>query len=48
MPKLFGIKHEKNAMLEHLRFRIEHNGEPMPLLSIEQLDYISENMGSGL
>ena len=44
MPKLFGVKYEKNEMLEHLRFRIEHSGEPMPLLPLEQMDYLSGDM----
>jgi protease-4 len=44
MPKLFGIKYERNELIEHLRFRVEHNGEPMPLLPLEQMDYISDYM----
>ncbi|MFH1312657.1 MAG: signal peptide peptidase SppA [Candidatus Eisenbacteria bacterium] len=41
MPKLFGIKYEKNELIEHIKFRMEHNGEPMPLMPIEQMDYLS-------
>jgi ClpP class serine protease len=44
MPRFFGIKYEKNELIEHLRFRVEHNGEPMPLLPLEQMDYISDYM----
>jgi protease-4 len=41
-PKLFGIRYEKNEMLEHLRFRIEHNGEAMPILPIEYMDFLGQ------
>lgn len=38
MPKLFGVEIEKNKMLDHLKFRLEHNGEPMPILPLEDTE----------
>ncbi len=35
-PKLFGISIEEDPALEQLRFRIEHNGEPMPMLPMDE------------
>ena len=36
-PKLFGVEQPRNEILEHLRFRMEHNGEVMPLLPIDEM-----------
>lgn len=38
MPKLFGIEYQKNKMIEHLKFRLDHNGEPMPILPLEDTE----------
>ena len=27
-------------MLDHLRFRLEHNGEPMPMLPFDDMDWV--------
>jgi protease-4 len=37
-PRLFGVEQERNEILEHLKFRVEHNGEVMPLLPIDLMD----------
>ena len=37
MPKLFGVEQPRNEILEHLRFRIEHNGEVMPMLPVDAM-----------
>lgn len=34
-PKLFGLENRENEFLEFMKFRIEHNGEPMPVLPLE-------------
>jgi protease-4 len=47
MPRLFGVKYEKNELIEHLKFRMEHNGQPMPLMPLEELDYLSDYMETG-
>jgi protease-4 len=48
MPKLFGIelrKSEGDKVIEHLRFRIDHNGKAMPILPLDQMEFISEYAG---
>jgi protease-4 len=46
MPKLFGIEYQRNELIEHLKFRLQHNGEPMPIVPME---YLTLGMtGSGL
>jgi protease-4 len=37
-PKLFGVESSRNEALEHLEFRLEHNGEVMPLLPLDLMD----------
>ncbi|MDE3057031.1 MAG: signal peptide peptidase SppA [Bacteroidota bacterium] len=37
-PRLFGIDVKKDAAVEYLKFRFEHNGEPLPMLPMEYLD----------
>jgi protease-4 len=44
-PKLIGIQYRKEPVLEHLRFRLEHNGEIMPLMPLDQMDALSEYAG---
>jgi protease-4 len=36
-PKLIGVAQPRNEILEHLRFRMEHNGEVMPLLPVDEM-----------
>jgi protease-4 len=36
-PTLFGVEQPRNELIEHLRFRMEHNGEVMPLLPVEAM-----------
>ncbi len=45
MPKIFGIGQKPNPVLEDLRFRVEHNGEAMPLLPLDVMGAISEYQG---
>lgn len=44
-PKLIGVQYRKEPVLEHLRFRLEHNGEIMPLMPLDQMDALSEYAG---
>ena len=37
MPKLIGTAPPDNEILDHLKFRLEHNGEVMPILPIDAL-----------
>ena len=40
MPKLIGVEvKQKDPILEHLRFLLQHNGQPMPILPIEDVDF---------
>ena len=38
--KMFGVKLGSNELLEHLKFRLEHNGEVMPIIPIEDIEAI--------
>jgi protease-4 len=44
MPKLFGIetKTASDPTIELLKFRIQHNGEPLPMLPMEDIDMMSQ------
>jgi protease-4 len=43
MPKLFGVeaKIASDPTVEILKFRLQHNGEPLPMLPIEDLDMMN-------
>jgi len=50
-PKLFGIEIKESTadrIVDHLKFRIDHNGQPMPLLPLDQMDYVSEDLETSL
>jgi protease-4 len=50
MPRLFGIdvrQFQEDKVLAHLRFRIEHNGEPMPILPLDFVDYLGTENALG-
>lgn len=36
-PSLFGVGYSENEVLEHLMFRLEHNGEAMPILPLDDM-----------
>ena len=38
MPRLFGIEQKKDPLIEHLKFRLDRNGEVMPIVPGEYLD----------
>ena len=38
----FGVKQTRNEVIDHLKFRLEHNGEPMPILPLEDMDLYLE------
>lgn len=42
MPKLFGVQSTitKDPAVEILKFRLQHNGEPMPMLPLEEMDFM--------
>jgi protease-4 len=44
-PKLIGVEYKPEPVLEHLKFRLKHNGEVMPMLPLDQMDAISEYAG---
>ena len=35
---LFGIEHKEDPLIEHLKFRLDHNGDIMPIVPSEYLD----------
>ena len=41
MPKLFGIEQAiaSDPLIEHLKFRLQHNGQPMPIMPLEEIDF---------
>jgi protease-4 len=41
MPRLFGLGHRlaEDPVLRHLRFRLEHNGQPLPLMPMGDMEY---------
>ncbi len=41
-PKLFGIETQitKDPTIEQLKFRLQHNGKPLPMLPLEDLDLV--------
>lgn len=41
MPKLLPLSLTDDPVIEHLRFRLRHNGQPMPLLPIEETEIIN-------
>jgi protease-4 len=41
-PKLLGMEIKEDKMLNYLKLRIEHNGEPMPMLPMEALERIEQ------
>ena len=45
MPKLFGIeaKTASDPTIELLKFRIQHNGEPLPMLPMEDMDMMEQS-----
>jgi protease-4 len=43
MPRLIGVDmKQKDPLLEHLRFLVERNGQPMPILPLEEIDFTRE------
>jgi protease-4 len=40
VPKVIGVKiGTTDPLFEHLKFRIQHNGQPLPVLPIEDIDF---------
>ena len=41
MPRFFGIEQTfaEDPLIEHLKFRLENNGRPLPLLPLEQMQF---------
>ena len=39
MPKLFGIKYKEDKIFEHLKFRLDNNGKPLPVLPIQNMQF---------
>lgn len=38
MPKLLPISIEDDPVLQHIKFRLKHNGEPMPIMPIDEIE----------
>jgi protease-4 len=45
LPKLFGVEiaKDKNELLEYLKLRLKHNGQPMPILPMDLVDFREES-----
>jgi protease-4 len=39
-PKMFGVEFQNNEFINYLKFRLEHNGEPLPMLPMEDVELI--------
>ncbi|MBA7516093.1 hypothetical protein ES705_08138 [subsurface metagenome] len=39
-PKMFGVEFQNNEFINYLKFRLEHNGEPLPMLPMEDMGMI--------
>ncbi len=44
ISKLFGVEvaDDKNELLEYLKLRLKHNGQPMPILPLDMMDFGKE------
>jgi protease-4 len=43
IPKIIGVESgKKDPLLEHLKFRLQHNGQPMPVLPVEDIDFLRQ------
>ena len=41
IPKVIGVESgKKDPLFEHLKFRLQHNGRPMPVLPVEDIDFL--------
>jgi hypothetical protein len=38
-PKLFGVNIENDPTLNYVKFRLQHNGQPMPMLPIDEMEF---------
>jgi protease IV len=38
-PKLFGVRVEDDPTLNYVKFRLQHNGQPMPMLPIDETEF---------
>jgi protease-4 len=38
-PKLFGVSIEDDPTLNYVKFRLQHNGQPMPMLPIDETEF---------
>ncbi len=39
IPKFFGVEYKTDPTIEHLKFRLEHNGQPMPILPLDDMEF---------
>ena len=39
MPKLLPFSVEDDPVLKHLKFRLEHNGQPMPIMPMDEMEF---------
>lgn len=38
-PKLFGVSIEDDPTFNYVKFRLQHNGQPMPILPIDEMEF---------
>jgi protease IV len=43
MPKLPGLQIEEDPIIKNIKFRFQYNGIPLPILPIEDMDYVPLN-----
>ncbi|UCF78274.1 MAG: S49 family peptidase [Candidatus Eiseniibacteriota bacterium] len=39
-PSLFGFEERTNELMELLKFRMEHNGQPLPMMSLDDMEMV--------
>lgn len=39
-PRIFGVELKENEIIEHLKFRFNHNGQPLFILPLDEMDLV--------
>jgi protease-4 len=40
MPKIPGLRIEEEPIIKNIKFRLQYNGIPMPILPLEEMEYV--------
>jgi len=40
MPKIPGFRLEEESIIKDIKFRLQYNGIPLPVLPLEDMDYV--------